>query len=51
MSEENPFVTDLVNMGAHSIIEELQFHDEQSVYESAVKIMVTFFEMDDGIAF
>lgn len=48
---QNPFVKDIGNLGGLSIIEELQFHDEQEVYQSVIKLMSSHFEMEDNLNF
>ena len=49
-NKKNPLVLDVINGGNSDILEKLQYHKSDIVYENVSKILVTFFEMEDPLA-
>jgi hypothetical protein len=46
---ENPIIRDMVNHNGLPIIEALQMHDSTDVYSAVIAIMISFFEIEDGL--
>lgn len=45
----NPLVMDLRNLSAVDILEKLQYHKSDLVYENVSKILQTYFEIQDPL--
>lgn len=45
----NPLLVDLRNLAAIEVLEKLQYHKSDLVYENVSKILQTFFEIQDPL--
>lgn len=48
-SERNPLVIELFSLNAVDVLEKLQYHESESVYNNVSKLLVSFFEIQDPL--
>ena len=48
-SERNPMVIELFSLNAVDILEKLQYHESEAVYNNVSKLLITYFEIQDPL--
>jgi len=48
-SERNPLVIELFSLNAVDVMEKLQYHESENVYNNVSKLLVTYFEIQDPL--